>query len=299
MNAVLLIDKPSGPTSHDVVARVRRILGERRCGHTGTLDPFATGLLILCLGRATRLARFVSDAYKSYHATIRFGFATDTYDRTGDPTTEIRDVEPARANLERVLSGFRGRQMQAPPAYSAKKRGGKRLYELARGGAPVVADPVEVEIDQLELVELRRSRAELTVRVSSGTYIRSLAHDIGVELGVGAHLDELRRTAVGSFSVAEAVDLDALEERGAGSALLAPEAAVRDLPSASVGGEAARRLMHGQPPKWDEVQAEWKRSSAPPEIRVLGPKGELLAVGEPVERGIRPLLVWGLDHENP
>lgn len=309
MNAVLLIDKPAGPTSHDIVVRVRRILGEKRCGHTGTLDPFATGLLILCLGRATRLSRFLTSAFKSYVATIRFGYATDTYDRTGTPLGDVRDYEPERDVLVRTLSSFEGRGMQRPPAFSAKKLDGKRLYQLAREGVPVSARPVEVEIQELELLDVKGAEARIRVTVSSGTYIRSLAHDVGEKLGVGAHLSELRRTAVASFSVSEAVDMDTLETLGtcgtgqqgggAGASLLSPEDALRDLPSVEVGPDAARRLVNGQPPRWDELGSAWDVQTAPPHIRVLGPSGELLAVCGPDERGIRPLVVWGQSAKTP
>lgn len=302
MNAVLLVDKPSGPTSHDIVARVRRILGEKRCGHTGTLDPFATGLLILCLGRATRLSRFITAAFKSYVATIRFGYATDTYDRTGTPRGDVRDYEPERDALVRTLASFEGRGMQRPPAFSAKKLDGKRLYQLAREGVSVTARPVEVEIRELELLDLEGAEARIRVTVSSGTYIRSLAYDVGEKLGVGAHLSELRRTAVASFSVSEAVDMDTLEtlgRRGAGASLLSPEDALRDLPRVEVGPDVARRLVNGQPPRWDELDSAWDVETAPPHMRVLGPSGELLAVCGPGERGIRSLVVWGQNAKTP
>ena len=302
MNAVLLIDKPSGPTSHGIVACVRRILGEKRCGHTGTLDPFATGLLILCLGRATRLSRFLTAAFKSYEATIRFGYATDTYDRTGTPVGDVRDYEPERDVLVRTLSSFEGRGMQRPPAFSAKKIDGKRLYQLAREGVPVTAPPVEVEIRELELLDIQGGEARIRVTVSSGTYIRSLAYDVGEKLGVGAHLSELRRTAVASFSVSEAVDMDTLETLGlggAGASLLTPEDALRDLPRVEVGHDVARRLVNGQPPRWDEIGSVWDVDTAPPHTRVLGPSGELLAVCGPSKRGLRSLVVWGQSEKTP
>lgn len=302
MNAVLLVDKPSGPTSHDIVARVRRLFGEKRCGHTGTLDPFATGLLILCLGRATRLSRFLTAAFKSYEATLRFGYATDTYDRTGTPVGEVRDFEPERELLVRTLSSFEGRGMQRPPAFSAKKLDGKRLYQLAREGVPVSAQPVEVEIRGIELLALRGPEARIRVTVSSGTYIRALAFDVGKKLGVGAHLSELKRTAVASFSVSEAVDMDTLETRGpagAGPSLLSPEDALRDLPRVEVGPDVARRLVNGQPPRWDELGSAWDVETAPPHLRVLGPSGELLAVCQPVKRGVRSLVVWMQSAKTP
>lgn len=302
MNGLLLVDKPSGPTSHDIVARVRRILGEKRCGHTGTLDPFATGLLVLCLGRATRLARFVTGASKTYEATIRFGYATDTYDRTGTPAGEVRDCEPDRDELVTILQGFRGRGMQRPPAFSAKKVDGKRMYRLAREGVTVEPRPVEVDIHELELLEIRGSEASVRVRVSSGTYIRSLAYDVGEALGVGAHLSELRRTAIASLSVSEAVDMETLEAHGPGPSLLSPNEALRDVPSATVGADTGLRLVHGQRPRWSELSPDWDstdRGSWPRYARVLGPSGELLAVGEPGEEGIRPLVVWGDSAKTP
>lgn len=298
MNGVLLLDKPSGPTSHDMVARARRFLRERRCGHTGTLDPFATGLLIVCVGRATRLARFLSDAFKSYEATVRFGYATDTYDRTGTPIGEPREEAPERGALIHALSGFEGKQLQRPPAFSAKRSGGKRLYELAREGRPIEARPVEVEFRSLELIELDGALARLRATVSSGTYLRSLAHDLGEALGVGAHLKELRRTAIGSFHVADAVDMSAYCESDE-VPLVSPGDALCDLPSVEVGYDAARRLINGQSPHWRDVNTEIDPATAPNPIRVVDPSGELVAVGEPRPGGIRPLIVWAQHAKTP
>ena len=293
---VLLIDKTSGPTSHDVVARVRRRLDERRCGHTGTLDPFATGLLVVCVGRATRLARFLTDASKTYEAIVQFGFATDTYDRTGQPVSEPRDVEPEKSELSDRLEVFRGRQLQTPPPFSAKKIRGKRAYELARAGEPVTPEPVEIEIHSCELVALDGARARLWVSVSSGTYIRSIAHDLGEKLGCGAHLAELRRTRIGSLDVSEAIPFDALETIEP-VPMLSPEEALRDLPAFVIDGEAAARLVHGHPPELAHVDGgDWGADRlAPGPVRVLGPGQELVAVGVPSpERGVvRPLVVWG------
>lgn len=296
MDGVLLIDKPSGPTSHDVVAAVRRILREKRCGHTGTLDPLATGLLMLCLGRATRLARFLSDAYKTYVATFHFGYATDTYDRTGAPLGDVRDVEPGRDALSAVLSSFVGRQRQRPPAFSAKKLGGKRLYQLAREGQRVSPRSVEVEIRRIELLELDGARAKIEAEVSSGTYIRSLVHDVGEKIGCGAHLTELRRTRIASFSVAEAVDLETLEARGVSGALLTPLEALRDLPRVGVGSDVARRIMDGRGPRWDELVEPVNRDVLGSHrfVRLVGPSEVLLAVGAPDrdEAVVRPVVVW-------
>jgi tRNA pseudouridine55 synthase len=295
MNGVLLIDKSSGPTSHDVVASVRRILGQKRCGHTGTLDPFATGLMMLCLGRATRLARFLSGADKTYVATIRFGYATDTFDRTGKPVGPIALHSPDPEELARTLAGFVGAQMQRPPAFSAKKIGGKRAYELARAGESVSPKPVEVTIRSLELLELDGATARLEVTVSSGTYIRSLAHDVGKRLGCHAHLSELRRTRVAAFSVSHAVTIETLEREGPLGALLTPNEALRGLPLVRVGAEVAKRLAHGHPPRFDELVGEDLSAAADTDfVRLVGPEGELLAVGEPDRaRGIvRLAVVW-------
>jgi tRNA pseudouridine55 synthase len=294
MAGVLLIDKPAGPTSHDVVALVRRVLREKRCGHTGTLDPFATGLLMLCLGRATRLARFFSGADKTYVATLHFGYATDTYDRTGTPQGDVRDHHPDPEALAQLLQGFVGRQLQRPPAFSAKKIGGKRLYQLAREGTPVEARPVEVDIRALELLKVDGARADIEVTVSSGTYIRSLAYDVGEKLGCGAHLSELRRIRVGSFSVSDAVDVATLESDGAATSMLSPHEALRELPRVQVGVEAAQRLVHGQAPRWDELIAPDVAAGFAGFVRVVGPTDELLAVGTPeLKRGVvRPVVVW-------
>lgn len=296
MNGVLLIDKPSGPTSHDIVAVVRRVLHQKRCGHTGTLDPFATGLLMLCLGRATRLARFLSEADKTYVATIHFGYATDTYDRTGAPLGDTRDYEPEEKALTTILSRFEGWQKQRPPPFSAKKVGGKRLYQLAREGRKVSPRPVDVQIHSIELLELDGAEARVELRVSRGTYIRSLAHDVGGELGCGAHLSELRRTHVGSFSVSDALDLDTLEARGASVALLPPGEALRDLPRADVGPDAVRRVRDGRAVAWDALRGPVDRASlgSQPFVRLMGPSDSFLGIGVPErEAGIvRPVVVW-------
>src|SRR5665213_2557754 len=195
MDGLLIIDKPAGPTSHDVVARMRRVLGERRIGHTGTLDPGASGVLPLVIGRATRLAKFLSGGRKTYEAIVRFGVATDTYDADG---TQVgaRSTEPPPSHdaIERALDDFRGTFTQQPPAYSAKKIDGERSYKAARADRPTLPDPVSVTVHRLEFVRLDGDEATLRVDCSAGFYVRSLAHDLGIRLGVGAHLSALRRT---------------------------------------------------------------------------------------------------------
>jgi len=211
MNGVLIIDKPGGLTSHDVVNRVRRILHERSVGHLGTLDPLATGVLPLVIGNLTRLAQFYTASEKSYEGVIRFGFATDTYDAEGEPAAP---AQPVTLNLDQVVTlaaGFHGVIEQMPPPFSAKKINGVPAYKLARKHKEVVLQPVQVEIKEFEILGVESDRARFRARVASGTYMRSVAHEMGQKLGCGAHLESLRRTAVAEFSIANAHTLEQLE----------------------------------------------------------------------------------------
>jgi len=208
MNGVLIIDKPSGLTSHDVVHRVRRILNERSVGHLGTLDPMATGLLPLVIGSFTRLAQFYLSSEKSYEGTIRFGFSTDTYDAEGEPTSAPAAVTVSREELDVVAAKFRGVISQTPPPFSAKKIKGVPAYKLARRQEEVKLEPVEVEIKEFEILTVTGERAGFRARVGSGTYMRSVAHDMGPLLGCGAHLECLRRTRVAEFTLEDAHTLE-------------------------------------------------------------------------------------------
>jgi tRNA pseudouridine55 synthase len=208
MNAVLIIDKPAGLTSHDVVNRARRILRERSIGHLGTLDPLATGVLPLVTGSLTRLAQFYTSSEKTYEGTIRFGFATDTYDSEGEPTTTPQAVSLSRAAIEAVAARFRGVIEQTPPAFSAKKIKGVPAYKLARQQKEVVLQPVQVEIKEFEILAVELDRVRFRARVASGTYMRSVAHDMGRELACGGHLESLRRTSVAEFTLQDAHTLD-------------------------------------------------------------------------------------------
>jgi tRNA pseudouridine55 synthase len=294
VTGAILVDKPAGISSHDVVARVRQIANQSRCGHTGTLDPFATGLLVLCLGRATRLARFLSGSPKDYLATIRFGFATTTYDRTGTPVGERTDRCPDREALEDALVRSRGRQEQRPPPFSAKRVNGKRAYKLARAGIPVEPAAVQVEIQDIRLLELAPPLATIHVRVTSGTYVRSLAHDLGARLSAGAHLQELRRTGVGSFRVEESATLDDLARSAAegklGDRVVSPAGILRDLPSLGLEGDAALRFVHGR----DVPLGGLDSGNAASFIRILGAGEELLGVAERRTGAevLRPVIVW-------
>jgi len=212
INAVLVLDKPAGFTSHDVVNRLRRITGERSVGHLGTLDPMATGVLPLVLGRFTRLAQFFNDSSKVYEGEIRFGFSTDTYDAEGQPVGLVQSVEPTLASIQEHLPALTGHILQMPPAYSAKKVNGVAAYKLARNDQPVKLKAVEVIVHRFEIQSVCGDRARFIAEVSAGTYVRSLAHDLGQALGCGAHLTELRRTRAGEFLLGTAVTLEELEQ---------------------------------------------------------------------------------------
>lgn len=210
INAILVLDKPAALTSHDVVNRVRRITGERSVGHLGTLDPLATGVLPLVLGRYTRLAQFFNESSKVYEGEIRFGFATDTYDAQGSPVGPISTAHPTLAQIHGHLAAFNGCIQQTPPVYSAKKIHGVAAYKLARKDKVVEMKPVAVQVHRFEIQSVWADRARFVAEVSAGTYIRSLAHDLGQALGCGAHLTELRRTQAGEFALSQAVSLEEL-----------------------------------------------------------------------------------------
>ena len=212
MNGVIIIDKPAGWTSHDVVNRMRRILQQRSVGHLGTLDPLATGVLPLVTGGLTRLAQFYTTSEKSYEGVIRFGFATNTYDADGDRLGEVRSVTPSLEHLQKLAAGFLGRIEQVPPPFSAKKIHGVPAYKLARKHKDVVLKPVQVEIKEFAILSVEGDRAQFRARVASGTYMRSVAHEMGQRLGSGAHLESLRRTAVAEFDITQAHTLEEIEE---------------------------------------------------------------------------------------
>lgn len=214
MDALLVIDKPAGITSHDAVARARRILSERSIGHLGTLDPIATGVLPLLIGRFTRLAQFFSAAEKTYEGTIRLGFATDTYDSEGDPTGPAVPVSVDLSAVQRAARDFLGEIEQLPPRFSAKKVGGIPAYKLARRNKdkPVELKPVRVRVERFEIHTINGDQARFTAQVSAGTYVRALAHELGIKLGTGGHLAQLRRTKSGNFTLEQAITLEKLQE---------------------------------------------------------------------------------------
>src|SRR5882762_10067114 len=216
MNGVIIVDKPAGWTSHDVVNRMRRILGQRSVGHLGTLDPLATGVLPLVTGGLTRLAQFYTTSEKTYEGTIRFGVATNTYDADGDPVGDVRPVTPRLEDLQKLAAGFLGLIEQVPPPFSAKKIHGVPAYKLARKHEEVVLKAVQVEIKEFVILSVDGDRATFRARVASGTYMRSVAHEMGQLLGSGAHLESLRRTAVAEFEIAQAHTLEEIERQTIG-----------------------------------------------------------------------------------
>ena len=288
-----LVDKPEGWTSHDAVARMRRILGERRVGHAGTLDPFATGLLLVAEGRATALMGALGLLPKRYRATLRLGVATDTQDRTGTPVrTTSPGALPTVAEIDAALPAFRGPLLQTPPLYSAVKVKGERLYRKARRGEDVERAPRPVDVYSMERVAADLPFLTLELTVSRGTYVRTLAHDLGERLGCGAHLTALRRTSIGPFDVAGAGSPDrdgGWDERAFRDRALRPREAVAFLPHVGLGEAEAARLRHGIAPQIaaDRIEAENHDPLPPGEtgwpLALLDPAGELLALAHPWE----------------
>ena len=274
LHGLLLVDKPRGPSSHDVVAHMRRTSGEARIGHTGTLDPLASGLLVLCLGRATRLSEYLLGHDKRYLAEVQLGQSTTTYDAEGAVTLE-RPVLATHTDVAAALQTFTGTIRQAPPAYSAVKVGGQPAYKLARSGRPADLAARPVTIHTIELLEYTSPRATILVHCSAGTYIRSLAHDLGQLLGCGAHLAELKRTAAGPFLLSGAHTPEWLDREfaaGAGATLLQPaDAGLQMWPKLELDSAAAARVMHGQ-----TVPAP----AAHGVTRAYNPAGSLIAIME-------------------
>lgn len=306
----LLINKPQGRTSHDVVDAVRRILGFRQIGHLGTLDPIATGVLVLLLGRATRLARFYAGRRKRYSCAIRFGFATDTYDADGHPLGPDAAPRLDHAQLESLIAEFTGRITQVPPAYSAKKIHGVPAHELARRHKPVSLAPVEVEVFEFRLTDVQDSVARCVIECSAGTYIRSLAHDLGQRLGCGAHLAEIVRTAVGEFTLDQCVTLPELDTAvltGRLADVVIPvDRLLADLPSLTVLPILERRVRHGarfnvplaqiQPGRVTSAQGATAQLDSserkPPCLRVFNQQQKLIAIAEAVlPRVYQPVVV--------
>ena len=275
MNCVLVVDKPAGMTSHDVVNRVRLVLGQKAVGHLGTLDPSATGVLPIVAGSYTRLAQFYTRSEKSYEGVIRFGFSTDTYDADGEPTSPQKCVTLSLDEIRVAASEFRGRIQQTPPPFSAKKIAGVPAYKLARKKQEVALSPVEVEIKEFEIVALEADCIQFRAHVSSGTYLRSIAHQLGQKLGCGAHLKSLRRTAVAEFTIEHAHTIEALEEAARQGSVddltIHPRRLLPQFPCVTADDQAASPIRHGRAANLPEL-------SKAPRVKVFYGQGELIAI---------------------
>ena len=287
LSGVVVVNKPSGPTSFDVVRRLKGLFKVKRVGHTGTLDPTATGVLPICVGEATKVAGFIADGEKEYEATVRFGQVTDTQDAAGR-VLETRPIEGVTEDRVReALLSFVGLIEQTPPMYSARKIEGKRLYELARAGEEVEREPRTVNVDEARMTFFQPPDCGIFVRCSKGTYLRTLAHDLGARLGSGAHLRELRRTRVGPFGIEESVGLDELmaaakQGKDELARYLKPlDRALDGLAELRLDAQLTRRVAHGHTPG----PADLSRLRAPPyprgrRVRLVDPAGHVLAVAE-------------------
>ncbi len=275
-----MVNKPVGWTSHDAVAKVRKLANTRRVGHLGTLDPVATGVLPLVVGRATRLAQFYLRSDKVYDAVVRFGYATDTYDSEGRPMGPITDPEIPRESLQRALEKFRGPIRQTPPPISAKKVGGVPAYRLVRKNVPVELKPVEVTIYSIELVELQGPEARILVHCSAGTYLRTVAHDLGIALGCGAHLKTLKRTATGEFTIEQARTIEELEELARQGrlreALVPMVRLLPEFPSEVVDPVTAGHIRHGR----DFRVSPFHVRQGTRFVKAVTQDGDLIAIGE-------------------
>ena len=292
MNGLLVVDKPGGMTSHDVVAKLRKITGERSIGRLGTLDPMATGVLPLLLGKYTRLAQYFSSAEKSYCGTIRFGFSTDTYDCEGK--ADGPDAHPA-LTLEQVRSiaaRFDGEMEQMPPPYSAKKIDGKPAYKLAREGKPVELKAAKVRIAKFEITGFEGAEASFTMSISAGGYVRSIAHELGRDLGCGAHLSSLRRTRAGDFTLDEAHSLGELELHAGDTAALEakcvhPRCILPEMPAVTGDAQTLGRLRNG-------AQANLPEFSRAPLVKVFAGQREIAAIALRVAGTLfQPVVVMG------
>ncbi len=273
-DGVLLVDKKSGITSHDVVERFRRRAKVKKAGHTGTLDPLATGLLVLCVGKATRLQAYLMGMEKTYEGTIQFGWATDSYDATGTPAGDAVEASVEHVDFEPHLAQFRGEIEQMPPAFSAKKIDGTRAYELARKGEEVKLQPKRVTVYEFTILSVSGSAVSFRVRSSAGTYMRSLAHDLGAAIGIPAHLKDLRRTAIGNFDVKDSITFDRMSEAPA-EAILAPP--------------------HFQPLSQLELPLEKLRIDWPQQAKLMQGQGVILVPRTPVRRN--DLVALGNPHD--
>lgn len=290
MNGVLIVNKPSGATSHDVVREARRLLKERRIGHTGTLDPLATGVLVLCVGKATRIARYLEAQEKEYRVVMRLGVSTDTLDADGTITETRTYAPPSRERLLAVLRDFTGDIMQRPPAFSAVKVSGVRSYALARKGRQVELAPRPVTVKRLDLLSYEDPSVGLSVTCSKGLYVRSLCADIGEALGSGAHVTSLERVRSGRFTLDRAMTIEQLrdfaEKGSAEKRLLSTDEALSDLAVVTVGPQETEKVSHGNSIPWSNASSEFTQ------VRVHDADGSLLAVARLGSGMLRPETVF-------
>jgi tRNA pseudouridine55 synthase len=291
VNGLLIIDKPGGITSHDVVSRLRRLTGEKSIGHLGTLDPMATGVLPLLLGKYTRLAQFFSTAEKTYTGHIRFGFATDTYDAEGAPASPVIEPSLTLAQIREAALPYHGEVQQMPPAYSAKKIAGKPAYKLAREGKPVELQPKTIQIHNFTIDALEGDTATFTMTVSAGGYVRSVAHELGQSLACGAHLSSLRRTQAGAFTLDQAWTLEQLGQlanlQTLESAMLHPRSLLPEMPSVSADTTAMGKLRNG-------AQANLADFSNAELVKVFAGQRDLVAIAKRVAGTLfQPIVVMG------
>ena len=282
MDGAVVIDKPEGWTSHDVVAKARGIFRTKHVGHLGTLDPIATGVLPLIVDRATRLARFYTRSDKVYEGVVRCGWSTDSYDRAGAPTSEKVEAHPDAATVDSLMDRFRGEFLQKPPAVSAKSVGGRRAYDLARQGTPVELEPAPVHVFELSVLDVNGPDIHIRVHCSGGTYVRSIAHDLGQALGCGAHLRDLRRMASGEFEIGQAYTLEALQEMAAqgrlAEAFVPAARLLPELPSVMVDEVAAAQIRHGR----DFAASPFRDQPSARHAKAVTRDGDLVAIGEAV-----------------
>lgn len=292
MDGVIIVDKAREWTSHDVVNKMRRLAGTRKVGHLGTLDPGATGVLPLVIGRATRLAQFFTRNDKTYEGVIHFGYSTDSYDMDGEATSAETAVTLERETLEALLDGFRGALLQTPPPVSAKKIAGRPAYELARKGQPVELKPVAVEVYDLQIVGIEGCEATIRMHCSAGTYVRSIAHDAGQALGCGAFLKALRRTASGDFKIGQARTLEELallaQEERLGETLIPAAQLLPGFPAELVDAITVGQIRNGR----DFRVSPFHTREDTRYVKAITPEGELIAIGEiRLPRVYHPVLV--------
>jgi len=295
INGVIVVDKPGGWTSHDVVGKMRGIAGTRRVGHLGTLDPIATGVLPLMIGQATRLARFWDGSEKGYDAVVRFGFATSTYDRAGEPCGPDTNPNITADQIEACLAPMRGEIEQTPPPVSAKKVDGVPAYKLARRNIHVDLAPVKVSVYELTLAGAEGSRARLRIRCSAGTYIRSFAHQLGISLGCGAHIEALVRTQSGPFRLDRAFTVERLQslkdEDRLEEALVAMSDLLPEFPGVYVDDVTAANIRHGR----DFNVSPFRARADSRHVKVIGQDGQLVAIGQiAMPHTYHPVVVMGV-----